>query len=49
MVYIMAWFMSRRGSYLGVVLGLNHQGGRASAYDLASMGASAAGIVYSHW
>ena len=36
------------GSYLGVVLGRNHQGGRASAHDLASMGASAAGIVRCH-
>jgi len=35
-----------RGSYLGVVLGRNHQGGRASAHDLASMGASVAGIVH---
>ena len=35
-----------RGSYLGVVLGWNHQGGRASAHDLASMGASVAGIVH---
>jgi len=32
------------GSYLGVLLGRNHQGGTASAHNLASMGASAAGI-----
>ena len=36
------------GLYLGVVLGRNHRGGRASAHDLASMGASAAGIVRCH-
>jgi hypothetical protein len=38
-----------RSSYLGVDLGGNHQGGRACAHDVASMGASAAGIVRCHW
>jgi hypothetical protein len=36
------------GSYLGVILGRNHQGGGASAHNLALMGASVAPIDHCH-
>ena len=40
---------TRSSYHLGVGLCRHRQGGRASAHDLASMGAPAVGIVRSHW
>jgi hypothetical protein len=41
-------YRTRSSYHLGVGHCRNRQGGRASAHDLASMGAFAAGIVRSH-